>query len=107
MPSLHSSVSGLGIVNMNTQRLTEKQCITIISNNYLGAPNKQGKQKDYHDYIDAINARLWALQDKRHRKIADGTPEWVTEAPRPLKTEPMIDYNKIFNKWRYLSQRSY
>lgn len=73
---------------MKIKNMTEEQCIRIIENNYLGEHDKKGKQTDYHDYKDEINAHLWSLQDKRLGKMVvdQSSPEY--EFLRDLIKEP-------------------
>ena len=90
--------------------MTESQCIRIIANDYLGEHDKKGKQVDYSDYKDAINAQLWSLQNKRLGKLVveQSSPEYeflrhtITEYSEPMTSDL---FNKTFNKWRYIAGR--
>lgn len=88
---------------MQTNKLTEDQCVRIISNSYLGEPSR-GKQKDYGDYKELINQRLWSLQDKRLGKLVveQSSPEY--EFLRDcIKSVDQFDFNRVFNKWAYIA----
>lgn len=49
---------------MKLQNMTEDQLRKIISNQYRGDP-KKGHGKDYDVDEDAVNERLWELQNKK------------------------------------------
>jgi hypothetical protein len=100
-------------------KFSAKRIQEIIDNNYLGKPDKRGKQKDYGDYIDQLNNRLWALKDREHDRLVlkrlkeaeiganDSTvydfelPEVAIEAlDIPLSVR--LGFN---NKWRHIGMR--
>lgn len=52
---------------MNLKNMTEQQLIRIIENNYVGDV-KEGYGKDYGVDEEAVNMRLWELQQKKWEK---------------------------------------
>jgi len=49
---------------MNLKNMTEAQLIRIIENNYVGEAS-HGFGKDYGVDEEAVNERLWELQNKK------------------------------------------
>ena len=95
---------------MKTNNMTESQCIRIIANGYLGEHDKKGKQVDYSDYKDAINAQLWSLQNKRLGKLVveQSSPEHEFLRDCIAGYDVLVSnelFNKTFNKWRFIAGR--
>jgi len=95
---------------MKTNSMTESQCIRIIANGYLGEHDKKGKQVDYSDYKDAINAQLWSLQNKRLGRliVEQSSPEYEFLRNAIAGYDVLVSnelFNRTFNKWRYIAGR--
>ncbi len=75
-----------------------------MANNYLGEPNKLGKQFDYSDYAEQVQQQLWSLQDKdlnarfKELDLADVWPNGVED----LRT-PVINF-KLGIRWDLIAQ---
>lgn len=98
---------------MNTNKLTLKQVRTIRENGYLGAPDRKGKQKDYHDYREDIDKRYWTLMDRKNtsselERRSQNAPEapkndFRLEVARDILTEQI---NRAFRPWRVLGYKA-